>query len=529
VAKVATVKLGCRLTSAAADQSKVTSVTLECEPRPVTAKVFIDASYDGEIMVALGGSVEYTAGREAISQYNESLAGARAPGWTGVSGPKNVNALNADGSIIKFVANVSQLAAPGEADDALMAFQHRMCISGDADRVPWYAPPHYEPDDFLLIQRALDATGNADFFTSMPPSTLPGYPGTKKKYCLCCGITVGSTDQPNLNKGWASASWERKQQIVADHTYFELGTFYYLANDPRVPQSVRETFNRYGLCRDEFAAFGHMPPQLYVRISNRLVGQFVITQNNIASPRAKPTSIAVGDWSFDEHMTGKFAVPVAGKPGAYSVSLEGNFWPPIKNHSNWYDVPYEAIVPKRGTGANLLVPVALSASAVAFSSTRIENMYMSVGTAAGVAAKQLVDAEVDAVQDVVVSKVQSILRDTFGQRVHGPPGKNPPPLPPAGVPSYYNVSGAGSAEWNGQYLYATLSGGSPKYQSTACSSCALYQLGGVWRLAVEGKELVYVATLQSPQPPLSPSDWSAANGSRPAPTLLAGPDRLLPG
>lgn len=116
---------------------------------------------------------------------------------------------------------------------------------------------------------------------------------------------MAASDQPLLNKGWANATWERKQEIIADHTYFELGTFYYLANDPSVPASVRAEYSAYGLCADEFKDFGYMPPQLYVRISNRLVGDFVMTQNNIANPRNKTDGIAVGDWSFDEHMTGK--------------------------------------------------------------------------------------------------------------------------------------------------------------------------------------------------------------------------------
>jgi hypothetical protein len=211
-----------------------------------------------------------------------------------------------------------------------------MCISGDADRVPWPAPVGYNPDDFLLIQRALDANGgNANFFTNMPPSSLPGYPGPKRKYCLCCGITVAASDQPTLNKGWANATWERKQEIIADHKYFELGTFYYLANDIHVPTATRDLYNRYGLCRDEFAAFGYMPPQIYVRISNRLVGDYVVTQNNIIAPRSKVDSIAVGDWYLDEHMTGKYAVP--DKDGNYMVTLEGNFKPNLSNISNWYD------------------------------------------------------------------------------------------------------------------------------------------------------------------------------------------------
>ena len=300
-ASVATVRPDCRLLSAAYSSGRVSSLTLFCEPKPVTAAVFIDASYDGEVMVAGGGAVAFTAGREAVATYNESLAGARVPGWSGVGGPRHVDALNADGSLIKYVANLSELAPPGEADDALMAFQHRMCISADADRVPWPAPPGYDATDFELIKRALYANNNdSAFFTSMPPSTLPGYPGPKKKYCLCCGITVGASDQPMLNKGWANASWERKQEIIADHTYFELGTFYFLANDPSVPAAVRAKFSDFGLCRDEFQAFGNMPPQLYVRISNRLIGDYVMTQNNIANPRAKADSIAVGDWSLDE-------------------------------------------------------------------------------------------------------------------------------------------------------------------------------------------------------------------------------------
>lgn len=124
-----------------------------------------------------------------------------------------------------------------------------------------------------------------------------------------------------LNRGWANATWERKQQIIADHVYFELGTFYYresflvhsdalafmsalycvraVANDPQVPPAVRTLYSSYGLCSDEFQKFGYLPPQLYVRISNRLVGDTVVTQNTIAAPRNKPDSIGVGDWSFD--------------------------------------------------------------------------------------------------------------------------------------------------------------------------------------------------------------------------------------
>jgi hypothetical protein len=543
-AHVTTIKTSCipsaAVTAKGADGvSRIVSITLSCEPAAVTAKVFVDASYDGDVMV-LAGDVDYTAGREASSQYNESFAGARAPGWVGVGGPKNIPALKADGTLLKYVSNVSDLKPPGSADDALMAFQHRMCISGDEDRVPWPAPKGYNPDDFELMQRVLDATGSANSFTHMPPGAYHGYPGPKKKYDLCCGITVAASDQPTLNKGWASASWERRAEITAEHTYFELGTFHYLANDPKVPAAIRAKYQQYGLCRDEFVDNDFMPIQLYVRISNRLVGDYVMTQNNMCRPTIKPDSIAVGDWSFDEHMTGKYAVPDGN--GGHTVMLEGNFWPSVEQgcgsalrsdhgSANEYDVPYRAIIPKRGTGGNLLVPVALSASAVAYSSTRIESMFMYVGTAAGVAAKQVVDGSAATVQDVNVTQVQAVLTSAqFKQLIHSP-GAGPPGPPPGPAPQFYNVSGAGSPSWNGQYVRAgsvddsTHDGaGGLLFTSTSCSSCSLYAEGGDWRLAVAGKELFYVNGSPAALPPTG--GWVVANGTAPAPTLLAGPTTI---
>jgi hypothetical protein len=199
--------------------------------------------------------------------------------------------------------------------------------------------------------------------------------------------------------------------------------------------------------------------------------------------------------------------------GKFEVQLEGNFWPSIGKGGNWYDVPYHAIVPKKGTGANLLVPVCLSASAVAYSSTRIENMFMSVGSAAGVAAKQVVDGAVATVQDVNVTLVQNILTTVFSQRIHGPPGSGP--VGP--TPQYYNVSGAGSADWNGQYVPSKGTYGG--YASTTCSTCMLYSYGGVWRLA--HSELFYVDGQESSLPTLT--GWTVANGTAPAPTFTRGP------
>ena len=248
-------------------------------------------------------------------------------------------------------------------------------------------------------------------------------------------------------------------------------------------------------------------------------------------PQAKGNvSIAVGDWSLDQHMTGKYAVPNANGDGGFTTVLEGNFWPSVGPTGNWYDTPYGIMVPKRGTGANLLVPVAVSSSAVAFSSTRIENWYMSVGSAAGAAAKQLVDGSAATVQDVDVSKVRAILVG-LGQRVNGPPQRTTPsPTPPVARPTYYNVSGAGSAAWNAQFVRSASMkyGGQAMYEHSDPSqcphheACSLYTDGTTWRLASFGKEVFYTA--QAPgtsTPPLT--GWDVVDGSSPAPTLAAGP------
>lgn len=410
------IETDCRLTSATAGAGgRVESVSLLCESDPVTATVFVDASYDGEAMVAVG-NVDYTFGREAASQYGESLAGARKPTPSG----HVVDALRDDGTLLKYVQNISELAAPGEADDALMAFQHRMCISADDDRLPWKMPQGYDREDFLLFERFIDASDDGKFHGfGWPPQDMHdhGYPGPKKKYTLCCGVSIAASDQPNLNKGWATATWERKQEIIADHTYFELGMLYFLSHDAKVPQAVRDEFNDYGICADEFAEFDHIPPQIYIRESNRLVGDFVMTQNNIAKPRSLNDSIAIANWWLDKHMTGKYAVPT-GENGKFVVQLEGDFPHNSETTPPSYDVPFKLMLPKRGTGTNLLVPVCLSVSSAAFASTRIEAMLMSLGSAAGVAAKQVVDGTAAAVQDVDVSKVQGILTGTFNQQIH---------------------------------------------------------------------------------------------------------------
>ena len=154
-ANVKEIHLDCRLLAVNTTADTVRSVTVSCLPDPVTAVVFIDASYDGDLMVQ-SGIIDYTSGRESVDKYNESLAGARSPGWSGVAGPHGVSPFQSDNvTLLKYLDNLTTLAAPGSADDRLMAFQHRMCIAGDENRVAWPKPTNYNPEDFQLLQKTI--------------------------------------------------------------------------------------------------------------------------------------------------------------------------------------------------------------------------------------------------------------------------------------------------------------------------------------------------------------------------------------
>ena len=235
-------------------------------------------------------------------------------------------------------------------------------------------------------------------------------------------------------------------------------------------------------------------------------------------------------------MTGKYAV-FNHSTSNWTVQLEGNFDPhmpevfgPSKVDLDYYDVPYKIMLPPRGVGANLLVPVALSASAVAYSSTRIESMFMAVGTAAGVAAQQLVNGSVATVQDVDVATVQAILVSRFRQQIHVAQH-----APPVHAPQWYVVTGADSASWDGHYTLAGVeaesasSGSSPVYAQDSNQSHAIYRdlARGGWRIAVRGMALAYVATGVGSDGALPPlAGWSENEGGigeAPAPTLVVGP------
>jgi hypothetical protein len=274
----------------------------------VKATYIIDASYDGDIMTMAG--VDHTSGREPKSKYNESLAGVQEKEWSELESfalqNVTIDPFDANGRLLKYIDPDPMLPA-GSGDDRLMAFQYFICLSTTpGNMVSFYPPKGYNPADFTLLLRQTEAVISNGRFPDGPPLRYFGdvqcYDPvvenvTGNKDCLfCCGPGPVDSDQPGLNRGWASSDYQRRTQLAEDHRYYVQGSLYFMANDARMPNYTRFDANQYGYCKDKYSEHGNFPPQLYVRISNRLMGQTMLTQNNIANPRVKPDGVAMGCW-----------------------------------------------------------------------------------------------------------------------------------------------------------------------------------------------------------------------------------------
>lgn len=418
----AVVKVGTRIT-------QITTVAAGSQPPRYTtwtARVFIDASYDGDVVMA--ANVSYTSGREPRSAYNETLAGVQ-PFTHFQNFLSPVDPLYANGSVVPYVTPGS-LPPEGAGDDVNMPYSYRPCLTRDPrNQVPFYPPPAYDPADFVLLQRYLGS-----FNASAGPAVeevagiyeyknYPAGPSRPMRYDLCEGgkgpqgqTSPVTTDQPEINNGYVPASRAGKAAIAARVRYYVQGFMYYLSTDPRVPSHTRNTTNAYGYCKDTQPFFGPaaFPPQLYVREGVRLVGDFVSTYNNVVRGRCEPDAISTSSWTIDIHPMRRVAVP-ASRIGpfpdtemtAYNEGQMGFLHFP-GNGSVW-EVRYAIMLPKRAEASNLLVPVCVSVTHVVFGSIRVEPTFLQLGQAAGAAA-WLAARDGVAVHEVSIAELQALQR-----------------------------------------------------------------------------------------------------------------------
>jgi hypothetical protein len=333
-------------------------------------KVFIDATYEGDLMAAAG--VSWTIGRESRQAFGEPLAGKRYP-----KAKMPISGFDSSGRLLPLIT--TDEAGPDEAGDRnVMVYSFRLCLTAEpANRVPFPRPAAYDPARFEIVRRYYREGKGSDFLWDLyplPNAKVDANNGIGKQFSM--GL-VGACN------GWSEADAAGRAKILEAHRQYTLEMYHFLTTDASVPQALRRKMAQYGLCRDEFPDNGHWSPQLYVREGRRMQGMYVLSQRDIADDPKKDDPIIVSSFPIDSHDCQRVALKDGG------VINEGTILPVRMNgrpHGYAYQVPYRSILPRSAECENLLVPVALSATHVAFSSIRVEPTWMILGQSAGTAA-----------------------------------------------------------------------------------------------------------------------------------------------
>jgi hypothetical protein len=358
-------------------------------------KMFIDATYEGDLLAAAG--VSYHVGREANSAYGEEWNGNQVGilhhGHHFGSVKKPISAYKVPGDPSSGLLPRISADAPGvrgEGDKRVQAYCFRWCATDHPDnRLPFPKPANYDASQYELLGRVLDAGWRQTFHKF---DLLPNRKTDTNNH------GPFSFDNIGMNYDYPEASYERRREIIQEHRDYQQGLLWFLANDPRVPADVREEASRWGLPKDEFKDNGHWPHQIYVREARRMVGAFVMTENELTKKKPTPDSVGMGSYTIDSHNVRRYVTPEG------NVQNEGDIGVPISP----YSIAYGSLVPKRGEIANLFAPVACSATHIAYGSIRMEPVFMILGQSAATAAVLAIDGNL-AVQDVPYAALRARL------------------------------------------------------------------------------------------------------------------------
>jgi len=367
-------------------------------------KAFIDATYEGDLLAAAG--VSYHVGREGNSVYNEE--------WNGIQvgtlhhghhfGEMEISPYVVPGDPASGVLPRISIEDPGkkgEGDDRVQAYCFRMCLTDHPDnRIPFAKPDGYDVDQYELLVRVFEA-GWREAFNKFDP--IPNRKTDTNNH------GPFSTDNIGMNYDYPEATYERRLEIIKEHESYQKGLLYFLANDGRVPEEIRTRMSEWGLAADEFNDNGNWPHQLYIREARRMIGDYVVTENDVLLKREVPEPVGMGSYTMDSHNVQRYITPDG------FVQNEGD----IGVHPDRpYQISYGSLVPKRGECSNLLVPVCLSSSHIAFGSIRMEPVFMILGQSAATAAALSIDKECS-VQDVSYDDLRvQLISD--GQRLQLP-------------------------------------------------------------------------------------------------------------
>lgn len=371
----------------------------------VSAKVFIDCSYEGDLLAVSG--VRYTWGRESRDHYGESLAGVRPSLWVHDIDPY-VEPGNPESGLIPFVQD-RKIGPLGSSDSLSMGYCFRYEFDMSGQGIPIPEPTNYDSAEFEVYRRAI--RDGVDIFSNRHMRTTLNKFTVHKKTPFVGGAQsnrnlMGSTVY-GCNEDYPNGDWATRSRIWKFHQEFLINSIHFAKTDPSAPNSMKQRATNTSFRKGVFDETGGWPNQLYVRQARRMVSSYVVTQKDLEGKTDPPHTVSLAAYGVDDW---PYAVVVeddkiAVQGGAFSIVYLDK-----GKYNGSYKIPYEAIVPTRGECNNLIVPVCVSASHIAFTSLRMEPVWMILGESAGVAGALAADNEI-AVQDVPYKQLRPKLEN----------------------------------------------------------------------------------------------------------------------
>lgn len=367
----------------------------------IRAKQFLDCTYEGDLLARAG--VSYFTGREDNSVYKETLNGFQLPDYhkqsgyhqfpDGVSPYKVPNDPNS-GLLWGISTNKAQVA--GKGDNKVQAYNFRICLTDSAEnRIPITRPEGYDESRYELLIRLIEAQptmrGINDYFI------WSRMPNRKTDINNRGGF---STDMIYMNQSWPEANYKQREKMVNEALSYTKGLLYFMITDRRVPDTLRNFISNWGYPKDEYPSFGHFTPQLYIREARRMIGEYIMTEHNCRGEATVDDGIGFASYGMDSHNCDRIVVDGM-------VKNEGNV--EVRVHKP-YAVSYRSITPKQTECTNLLVPVCLSSSHIAYGSIRMEPVFMVLGQSAAMAASMAIK-ENKPVQQINISALRRWLQN----------------------------------------------------------------------------------------------------------------------
>jgi len=356
----------------------------------VRARVFIDATYEGDLMARAG--VSYTVGREGNDVYGETLNGIQVRDKHQFSHPVDPYVKEGDpaSGLLPYINPTDVMEMQGQGDHRIQAYCFRLCMTDDPDlKIDWTKPAGYDPTQYVLAARWFNSEKDAYNEILRPDGRLAKFDRLHRPHKTDTNNHGPvSSDYIGANYAWPEATYAQREEIFQRHVVYQQGLYWFLANDPSIPARYREAFGRFGLARDEFEQTGHWPHQLYIREARRMLSDYVLTEHDCQHRTQCEDPVGMGSYNIDSHNCQRFV-------HKGRVLNEGDVQVPPAGP---YRISYRSIVPRLGECENLYVPVCVSASHVAYGSVRMEPVFMILGESAAIAADLILHEGIGAQQ-----------------------------------------------------------------------------------------------------------------------------------